>query len=100
MGLASIWNIARRDVDIPKSSPTELLLEKHQNFMVKFEQDRTSFEYVMTEYLRMSGVYWLIGGMDIIGEVGRANADLILDFVKKNQNEDMGFAAADDHDSN
>lgn len=53
----------------------------------------------MTEYLRMSGVYWLVGAMDVIGEAGQADTEFILDFVKRNQNEDGGYAASDGHDS-
>jgi len=47
----------------------------------------------------MSGVYWLVGAMDVIGEAEKADTEFIFDFVKRNQNEDGGYAASDSHDS-
>jgi hypothetical protein len=55
--LASVWNIARRgfsiyqnfkkrtflDVEIPKSAPKSLLLEKHVEFVLGYGRDRESY---------------------------------------------------------
>jgi geranylgeranyl transferase type-2 subunit beta len=99
MSLATVWSIARRDVAIPKSAPTKLLLEKHKEYILQYGRDRESYEYVMSEHLRMSGLYWCLGALDVMGETDKADREFILDFITKNQNADGGFAAAENHDS-
>jgi len=34
---------ARKDVDIPRSAPTELHLEKHADFLQRYEKDKDGF---------------------------------------------------------
>ena len=48
----------KRDVTIPKKPPTELLLDKHIEFLVNYGKGDTHFEFVMAEFLRINGVYW------------------------------------------
>uniref|UniRef100_A0A915E360 Geranylgeranyl transferase type-2 subunit beta n=1 Tax=Ditylenchus dipsaci TaxID=166011 RepID=A0A915E360_9BILA len=88
MSLASIWNIARRDIEIPKSAPTEICIEKHKEFILKYGRDRESYEYIMAEYLRMSGLYWCLASLDVLGAVDEADKQFIWNFVKENQNPD------------
>lgn len=110
--MAAIWNIARRDIDIPKNSPNTLLIEKHKEFIMNYSKNRESYvnffkffiftflqEYTMAEYLRMSGLYWCVASLDICGALELADKEFILNFVQENQNSDGGFAASQDHDS-
>lgn len=53
----------------------------------------------MLENLRMSGLYWCLASLDVLNATQEADIDFIIDFVKKNQNNDGGFAAAEKHDS-
>lgn len=151
-----MWNIARRDVPIPKHCPTQLLAEKHKQFILKCGNDRNSYvsiwqtrrvrsqnwiyrhtsgctinilvhkvdylsklmlssrsrlvnvksfvnfclqEYIMSEYLRMSGLYWCVASLDVLDAIGEADHEFILHFIRTNQNADGGYAAADGHDS-
>uniref|UniRef100_A0A183CJF7 Geranylgeranyl transferase type-2 subunit beta n=1 Tax=Globodera pallida TaxID=36090 RepID=A0A183CJF7_GLOPA len=98
MSLASIWNISRRDVDIPKSAPTELLNEKQKEFILSCGKDKNSYEYIMAEYLRMSGIYWCVAALKVLGN-DMDDQEELVNVIKKAQNEDGGFAAADGHDS-
>uniref|UniRef100_A0A914CU48 Geranylgeranyl transferase type-2 subunit beta n=1 Tax=Acrobeloides nanus TaxID=290746 RepID=A0A914CU48_9BILA len=99
MSLASIWNLARRDVPIPCNAPKELLKEKHVEFILKCGRDKQSYEYIMSEYLRMSGMYWCLAALDVMGKVDEADKEEILRIIKACQNEDGGIAAAEQHDS-
>lgn len=54
----------------------------------------------MTEYLRMSGIYWGVTAMDLMGKMDLMNKEEINDFVKSCQHEDGGFGASVNHDSN
>ena len=56
-------------------------------------------EYCITEYLRMSGVYWGLTVMDLMGKIDMMNKEEIVEFVKSCQHEDGGFGASVNHDS-
>lgn len=40
----------------------------------------------MTEFLRMSGVYWGVTALDIMGQVDRIDRTTIIEFIKRCQN--------------
>jgi geranylgeranyl transferase type-2 subunit beta len=47
----------------------------------------------------MSGVYWGLTAMDLMGKIDMMNKEEIIEFVKSCQHEDGGFGASVDHDS-
>uniref|UniRef100_A0AC34QPA9 Geranylgeranyl transferase type-2 subunit beta n=2 Tax=Panagrolaimus sp. JU765 TaxID=591449 RepID=A0AC34QPA9_9BILA len=99
MSLASIWNIARRDVPIPANSPDKLLKEKHAEFILKYGKTDNLFEYVMSEHLRLSGLYWCLTALDIMGDCDKADIDLIISVVQEAKNDDGGYGGAKNHES-
>jgi geranylgeranyl transferase type-2 subunit beta len=99
MSLASIWNIARRDVPIPVNSPTELLSEKHATFILKYGKTDNLFEYIMSEHLRLSGLYWCITALDIMGKKDESDMELIFQVINEAKNDDGGYGAAKGHAS-
>ena len=44
--------LGRKDAKIPEDSPTELLLEKHVEFIKKYGEDPDDYEYAMSDFLR------------------------------------------------
>lgn len=52
----------------------------------------------MTEYLRMSGIYWGLTAMDLLGGLDRMNRQEVLDFVRQCQHECGGVSASVGHD--
>ncbi|XP_068262355.1 geranylgeranyl transferase type-2 subunit beta isoform X2 [Nyctibius grandis] len=52
----------------------------------------------MSEYLRMSGVYWGLTAMDLMGQLHRMNKEEILAFIKSCQHECGGISASTGHD--
>lgn len=52
----------------------------------------------MSEYLRMSGVYWGLTVMDLMGQLHRMNKEEILVFIKSCQHECGGVSASIGHD--
>jgi geranylgeranyl transferase type-2 subunit beta len=52
----------------------------------------------MTEYLRMSGVYWGLTAVDLMGELQQMNRDDVVSFVAQCQHECGGFGASVGHD--
>ncbi|CAD5228988.1 unnamed protein product [Bursaphelenchus okinawaensis] len=101
-GLSSIWNIARRDVEIPLGSPTELLRDKHVDFIVKSGANTEGYEYILTEYLRVSGIYWCVGSLDLANQLEKQDQKHIENIIKiitDSKNEDGGYGSAKGHDS-
>lgn len=53
----------------------------------------------MTEFLRMSGVYWGVTALDLLHQLPKINKDEIVEFTKKCQCPATGgFAPCDGHD--
>ena len=52
----------------------------------------------MTEYLRMSGIYWGLTVMDLMGALGRMDKAEVLAFVGRCQHECGGISASIGHD--
>jgi len=52
----------------------------------------------MTEYLRVSGIYWGLTAMHLMGEPGRMDKDGVLSFTQSCQHTCGGFSAAPNHD--
>jgi Prenyltransferase, beta subunit len=52
----------------------------------------------MTEYLRMSGIYWGLTAIELIGNLERMNRQEVLDFIKVCQDDSGGISASTGHD--
>ena len=56
-------------------------------------------EYCTTEFLRVSGVYWGLTAMDLMGQLDRMNRSEVIDFVKSCQHPALGgFSPTLHHD--
>ncbi|CAE1312175.1 RABGGTB [Acanthosepion pharaonis] len=87
-----------KDVVISEKAPTTLLLQKHADFIAAYGTKKDDYEYCMTEYLRMSGIYWGLTALSLMGKLDKVDKQEVLDFVKKCQHENGGFAASLGHD--
>jgi len=52
----------------------------------------------MTEFLRMSGMYWGLTAMDLMDQLPRMNKQEVLEFVQQCQHDCGGFGASLGHD--
>jgi len=75
--------------------------QAHINYIASLEEkEKNNFEYFVTEHLRMSGMYWGLTGMALLGETNRMNRDHLLKFVRDSYHEDVGgFSGAPNHDA-
>ena len=46
----------------------------------------------------MSGIYWCLAVMDLLGDLGKMNKEEVLKFVKACQHECGGFSPVPEHD--
>lgn len=87
-----------KDTKIPDNALTTLLLEKHGEYIKAYEIKKEDYNYVMTEYLRMSGIYWGLTAMSLMNKLECMNQTEVLEFVKTCQHENGGFSASHKHD--
>lgn len=99
MSFAGFLDIARKDVDIRADAPSTLLTDLHATFIREFEANKEGYEYIMSEYLRVSGIYWCVSAMDLLGKLSTMDGQAIVAYVLTQQRDNGGFAPADNHDA-
>jgi geranylgeranyl transferase type-2 subunit beta len=52
----------------------------------------------MSDYLRMSGIYWSVTFLDLTNSLERIDRSEIIDFLKRNQCGSGGFSPCDMHE--
>ncbi|KAH9488414.1 hypothetical protein Btru_067372, partial [Bulinus truncatus] len=87
-----------KDIIIPNNAPKCLLLQKHADYIASYGEKKEDYEYVMTEYLRMNGMYWGLTSLALIGHLGDMNRSEVIDFIIKCQHECGGFSCSIGHD--
>jgi geranylgeranyl transferase type-2 subunit beta len=88
-----------KDAVIPPDAPTTLLLDLHTSFIMKYGEDPDEYEYAMSEFLRMNGVYWGVSAMDLMNKLEDMQKKDIIDFLRECQDEQSGgFCPVKDHD--
>nr|KAG5689021.1 hypothetical protein BaRGS_030672 [Batillaria attramentaria] len=76
-----------KDVTLPDNAPKTLLLQKHTDYIAAYGEKKDDYEYIMTEYLRMNGMYWGLTAMALGGQLERMDRDEVISFVKACQTE-------------
>ncbi|XP_033969998.1 geranylgeranyl transferase type-2 subunit beta-like [Trematomus bernacchii] len=87
-----------KDVIIKPDAPSSLLLDKHADYIAAYGSKKDDYEYTLSEYLRMSGIYWGLTVMDLMAQLPRMNRPEIVDFIKSCQHECGGLSASIGHD--
>ena len=83
------------------NSPT-FILEKHVEYIRKISADTDSFEALVTQHLRMSGVYWGLTSLVLLGVDLKKEAfsDGMMEWIFSCYDPDTGgFGGNTDHDS-
>jgi geranylgeranyl transferase type-2 subunit beta len=81
--------------------PPRLFREKHAAYIVSTdsEEERMSLEYVWTDFLRASGMYWGLTALVLLGEEDAIVWRDVVPRVMAARNADGGFGGAPGHDS-
>jgi len=77
----------------------ELFFAKHIQYIINHANNQEGFEYCMTQFLRMSGIYWGLTSLELLGEFTNLKKEFIVEFIKECQSKDGGIAASKGHDS-
>uniref|UniRef100_A0A1B6GAS2 Geranylgeranyl transferase type-2 subunit beta n=1 Tax=Cuerna arida TaxID=1464854 RepID=A0A1B6GAS2_9HEMI len=88
-----------KDVTLTDDHPKTLLLKKHTDFIAACGSIKDEFEYCMTEYLRMSGMYWGLTAMSLMHSLSRMDRQQVVSFLKQCvDNDSGGISASVGHD--
>lgn len=71
-------------------------VDKHAKFLLATAQSR-GFEWVMSEYLRMSGIYWSLTALCLLDADHKLPKDELVAFVKSCHSPCGGFSPAPGH---
>ncbi|EDW12216.1 geranylgeranyl transferase type-2 subunit beta [Drosophila mojavensis] len=78
---------------------SKLQFWKHVKYIENHGKQEDDYEYCMTEFLRMSGIFWGVTALDIMGQLDRLDRKSIIEFVKRCQCPvSGGFAPCEGHD--
>ena len=76
------------------------LFDSHVSFIVGLDSQRDSFDFVAAEHLRMSGIYWGLCALSIVGRRDALDREGILTFVRSCWCEKTGgYSGAPGHDA-
>eukprot|EP01111_Echinosteliopsis_oligospora_P006749 TRINITY_DN21084_c0_g1_i1.p1 TRINITY_DN21084_c0_g1~~TRINITY_DN21084_c0_g1_i1.p1 ORF type:complete len:331 (+),score=74.02 TRINITY_DN21084_c0_g1_i1:54-1046(+) len=82
-----------------EAKPTDLLYDKHREFIIGLDKKKDSFEYWVTEHLRLNGMYWGITAMHLLKTLDQINKTETIDFIVACQQENGGFSGNIGHDA-
>lgn len=90
--------VPKNDVNLP-GVIHPLLFDQHIEYIANHGNDQNNYEYAMTEFLRMSGIYWGVTALDLMGQLPRLEKSSIIDFIQKCQCPITGgISACEGHD--
>eukprot|EP00043_Microstomoeca_roanoka_P022833 m.257174 g.257174 ORF g.257174 m.257174 type:complete len:329 (-) comp23872_c0_seq1:184-1170(-) len=89
----------RKDVDLPADAPVEFFRQKHIDYIEQWNKSKSEFEYIMSEYLRMSGLYWCITALELLDARDKLDQAAVLQFIDECFDpKSGGFSASQDND--
>ena len=59
----------------------ELLVEKHVKYIQALDTQKDSLEYWLTEHLRLSGVYWGLSALHLLGRPDALDRQATIEYV-------------------
>lgn len=90
---------ALKDVQLSDNIPFNIFFSKHVEFLKNYGKEKESYEAVMTDYLKMSGMYWCLTALELINAKEAFLKEDIVKFIKDCQDpESGGICASKDHD--
>ncbi|DBA02483.1 TPA: hypothetical protein N0F65_010955 [Lagenidium giganteum] len=73
-------------------------LAVHLKYLVGLKNKKEDFESCMTEHMRISGMYWGVGAMALLGREEDMNPEEIIQWVLQCEHPDGGFGGNVGHD--
>ncbi|KAJ8917507.1 hypothetical protein NQ315_005556 [Exocentrus adspersus] len=88
-----------KDIKLPDNVPSNILFEKHIEFLKEYGQDENNYEYGMMDYLRVSGMYWCLTALEFMNASPSHTIEEVAQYIKQCQDpESGGISACIGHD--
>ncbi|CAG9814212.1 unnamed protein product [Phaedon cochleariae] len=81
-----------KDISLQEAIPTRIIFEKHIEFIKEYGQKDNSYEYGMTDYLRVSGMYWGLTALELVNSLPPQFE--FVEYIKKCQDPSSGGISA------
>lgn len=93
--------VSSRDAGRDASSldASVLTTNHHASFIRRSSEDRDTVEFVLTEHLRMSGVYWGLTALDLLGRLDVMEIEPILNWLQQCKQTNGGYGGGVGHDA-
>jgi geranylgeranyl transferase type-2 subunit beta len=75
-----------------------LARDAHRAYIKRVSEDSGSYEFAVSEHLRMSGIYWAASALSILDALDDLDGPAVIDFVLRCQHECGGFGGNEGHD--
>ncbi|KAF2071018.1 hypothetical protein CYY_007661 [Polysphondylium violaceum] len=77
---------------------TNMLKDKHVEYIINLDKKEKSFEYWVTEHLRMNGLYWGLTALNLMNSIDKMNKQELIDWLLSCQKPNGGFGGNTHHD--
>lgn len=79
-----------KDVVLKDDAPKTLLLTKHIEFIKEYGKTQHTYEYGMTDYLRVSGMYWGLTALELMNHLHELPEHEVVEYIKECQDKKSG----------
>lgn len=83
-----------KDIKLPPNSINKILFNKHIDFINDYGKDENNFEYGITDYLRLSGMYWGLTALELMHAQPTQSKDDIVAYIQQCQDQESGGIGA------
>ncbi|PSK55145.1 hypothetical protein B9Z65_2534 [Elsinoe australis] len=97
--MASTISAPAQPPNLESGNRPKLHVDEHVRYIQTLDGRRDEYEYWLTEHLRVSGVYWGLTALHLLGRADALPRDKLLDFVLSCWHSSGGFGAAPGHDA-
>ncbi|XP_054714267.1 geranylgeranyl transferase type-2 subunit beta-like [Uloborus diversus] len=87
-----------KDVQLSDKHPSKLFLDKHCEYICSYGKKKDDYEFSITEYLRLSGIYWGLTALDLMGQLDKLEKEPVIEFLKSCLHKCGGFSSSTGHD--
>ncbi|KAK9812584.1 hypothetical protein WJX73_010430 [Symbiochloris irregularis] len=86
-------------MDSEPGTSGRLVVDRHARYICTFAKAVDTLEFYLTEHFRLSGVYWGVTALALLGHLHNLDGEGIVKWVLSCQNADGGFGGSPRHDS-
>lgn len=79
-----------KDVTLKPDAPSTLLLSKHVDFIKEYGRSQHTYEYGMTDYLRVSGMYWGLTALELMDRLHDLPENEVVEYIAQCQDKKSG----------